>query len=236
MSTRMKRPFLLRGLLRCAACGSLMTPHYTKKKTKNGHKYYFYYRCSKTMHYDNSVCSIRRIGAEEVENLVVEDIGKLISDSDLLTSSIEQLNNRQDPKLASLSQEEKQLQRRTREMETEISNFVTALGKGKLSIERLEKALEELESEKEIVEHRLKEVQEHLQEAEFKEFDHKLIKDNLESFQSTFCALTGDEQTECLQLILKDVVLSEETIQLNIYELPEFNYESSKNRQNWLPR
>ena len=45
-----------------------------------------------------------------------------------------------------------------------------------------------------------------------------------------------DEKAKCLQLILKDVVLSKETIQLNIYDLPEFNYESSKKRQDWLPR
>ncbi len=67
VSTRQKRTYLLRGLLRCADCGSMMTPHYTKKKNKDGYKNYFYYRCSKTMHHDKTICKIRQIGAEEVE-------------------------------------------------------------------------------------------------------------------------------------------------------------------------
>ena len=236
VSTRIKRPFLLRGLLRCEDCGSMMTPHYTKKKTKDGHRLYFYYRCSKTMHYDKSVCKVRRVGAEEVENLVVEDIGKLISDSNLLISSIEQLNHGHDQQLEPLRGEEKQLQSRSRELEKEANNYVSALGKGTLSIERLENALKVVEDEKQIVGSRLREIQEQLEEIEFKQFDHQLIRENLTKFQNTLSTLTEDEKAECLQLILKDVVLSKKTIQLNIYDLPEFNYESSKKRQDWLPR
>ncbi|MGA7294257.1 MAG: recombinase family protein, partial [Terriglobales bacterium] len=54
-STKLSRVFLLKGLVRCADCGSWMTPHYTQKKHKDGSVYRIpYYRCTKTMHFDNS--------------------------------------------------------------------------------------------------------------------------------------------------------------------------------------
>ena len=56
-ATKSSRVFLLKGLIRCSQCGSLMTPHYTQKRHKDGSVYRIpYYRCTKTMHFDNSIC------------------------------------------------------------------------------------------------------------------------------------------------------------------------------------
>jgi hypothetical protein len=50
---------------------------------------------------------------------------------------------------------------------------------------------------------------------------------NLRKFHETFSILTDQEKPECLGLILKDVTLSKDTVQLNIFDLPEFNYTNS---------
>ena len=63
-SSKLKRIFLLKGLIRCAQCGSWMTPHYTQKRDKDGSAYRIsYYRCTKTLHFDNSACSVKHINA-----------------------------------------------------------------------------------------------------------------------------------------------------------------------------
>ena len=236
VTTRTKRTFLLRGLLRCQECGSMMTPHYTKKKAKTGYHLYFYYRCSKTMHHDRTVCTLRQIKADKIESVILGDIGSLVSDSDLLVSAIEKQNKQQDQGLTSLTVEDSKLESRIRELEGEANNYVEALGKGKLSIERLEKALERVQGEIDTLEVRRAELQHRVEEAELKRFDHKVIADNLNRFQETFSTLSGEEQAECLQLILKDVVISQDTVQLNIWDLPEFRWDSSKKRQDWLLR
>ena len=214
----------------------MMTPHYTKKKTKTGHRLYFYYRCSKTMHHDRTVCSLRQIKADKIESVILDDIGSLVSDSDLLVSAIEKQNKQQNQGLTSLTVEDSELENRIRELEGEANNYVEALGKGKLSIERLEKALERVQGEIDTLGVRRAELQHRVEEAELKRFDHEVIADNLNRFQETFSTLSGEEQAECLQLILKDVVISQDTVQLNIWDLPEFRWDSSKKRQDWLLR
>lgn len=53
---------------------------------------------------------------------------------------------------------------------------MSALGKENFSIERLENALKDVEDKKQIVGSRLREIQEQLEEIEFKQFDHQLIR------------------------------------------------------------
>jgi hypothetical protein len=63
------------------------------------------------------------------------------------------------------------------------------------------------------------------------------IRENLRKFQDTFSMLSDQEKPECLSLILKDVILGKETVQLSIFDLPEFNYlGSSKNHTERLLR
>jgi site-specific DNA recombinase len=47
--TKIARTYLLDRLIRCAECGSVMTPTYTKKRKASGEPLYiYYYRCTKT--------------------------------------------------------------------------------------------------------------------------------------------------------------------------------------------
>ena len=102
---------------------------------------------------------------------------------------------------------------------------------------RLERALEKLEAQKTLLEARCLEIENRINEADLREFDHRLIQENLREFHATFSTLTEHEKPECLGLILRDVTLGKETVQLNIFDLPEFNYaESSKNRTERLLR
>ncbi len=79
-STKLTRAFLLKGLIRCSECGSWMTPHYTQKRHKDGSVYRIpYYRCTKTMHFNNSVCQVKHINADQVERMVIQKLADLKS-------------------------------------------------------------------------------------------------------------------------------------------------------------
>jgi hypothetical protein len=101
----------------------------------------------------------------------------------------------------------------------------------------LEKALEKIEQQKAVLTSREKELENRVSETEVHEFDSRLIQENLRKFRDTFSTLTDEEKPECLQMILKDVVLAQDTVQLNIFDLPEFNYaDGSKNHAERLLR
>ena len=128
-TTTLKRVFLLKGLIRCSECGSWMTPHYTQKKSKDGSTYRIsYYRCTKTMHFNNSVCSVKHINADHVEGLVVGKLSELSQNETYLKASVEELNRDLQRKVEPLEREAQQIRKRLAEIESEIGRYVEALG------------------------------------------------------------------------------------------------------------
>jgi site-specific DNA recombinase len=144
--TRLTRVFLLKGLIRCAVCGSWMSPHYTQKRHKDGSVYRVpYYRCTKTMHFNNSVCQVKHINADHVEQIVVQKISELCQNETYLRMTIEELNRDLELKTEPLAKASEQIKKRLGEIEQEISRYVKALGHGKLSIRQLEAEIHSLE-------------------------------------------------------------------------------------------
>ena len=168
--------------------------------------------------------------------MVVNDIGKLVTDSDLLIEAIQNQDQQHERDLSSLMAEDSELRDRIRALNKEAENYVKALGQGKLSVGRLEKAIDRIDGEIQQLKARHQDLQLKIQETGLKRFDHDLIRRNLSCFQETFSTLTGEERAECLQLILRDVILTQDALQLNIWDLPGFQWDSSKKRQDWLLR
>jgi site-specific DNA recombinase len=65
--TRAATPAPLKGLLRCAACGSAMTPSHTRRRGK----LYRYYVCSTAIKQGHANCPVRAVAAGEAEALVL---------------------------------------------------------------------------------------------------------------------------------------------------------------------
>ena len=116
-----------------------MTPHYTQKRHKDGSVYRIpYYRCTKTLHFNNSVCQVKHINADTAEHPVVQKLSDLSQNEAFLKISVEELNGDLKRKTEPLEREAGQIKKRLEEIEGEIGRYVKALGQGKLSIERLE--------------------------------------------------------------------------------------------------
>ena len=83
-----KYNLLLRGLVRCGYCGSVMSSHYS---IKNGQKY-FYYKCTRVMHRDKKACPSKPLSAREFENAIVEKIKELSQDRGQLEETLKNAN------------------------------------------------------------------------------------------------------------------------------------------------
>jgi len=234
-STKLSRVFLLKGLVRCSDCGSWMTPHYTQKKHKDGAVYRVpYYRCTKTMHFDNSVCRVKHINADIVERTVVQKLSDLSQQEAFLRMSVEELNGDLRRKTEPLERAAVQIKRRLEEIEGEIGRYVRALGQGKLSIERLETEISGLEADKHVLQLQLDDLQRKINESAARDYNAELLQRTLRDFQTAFTALTAPEQSEALQCVLKSVIVHPQKLDLEIFELEEF-LPGSQNRKEWLP-
>jgi site-specific DNA recombinase len=233
-STKLNRVFLLKGLIRCAECGSRMTPHYTQKRSKDGSAFRIpYYRCTKTMHFDNSVCSVKHINADHVEGLVVGKLAELSQDGTYLKESIDELNRDLQRKVEPLEREAQQIRKRLAEIEDEIGRYVKALGQGKLSIARLEEQIGTLEADKKALQIELFKCERKINESGMRDYNTEVLHRTLQDFRLAFTTLTPTEQSETLQCVLKAVVVHPGQLDLEIFELGEF-CPSSQKRKEWL--
>jgi hypothetical protein len=71
---RARTPAPLKGLLRCTACGSSMTPSHTRRYGR----LYRYYVCLRGMKSGAEACPIRSIAASEIEDLVMGQVRRLL--------------------------------------------------------------------------------------------------------------------------------------------------------------
>ena len=234
-SSKLKRVFLLKGLIRCAQCGSCMTPHYTQKRDKDGSAYRIsYYRCTKTLHFDKSVCSVKHINAEHVESLVVAKLSELSQNDAFLKTSVEELNRDLLRKVEPLEREAQQTRKRLAEIEEEVGRYVKALGQGKLSIARLESQIGTLEADKKVLQIELSDCERKINESAMRDFSAEVLQRTLRDFRTAFTTLTSAEQSEALQCVLKGVAVHPGKLSLEIFELDEF-CPSSQKRKEWLP-
>jgi site-specific DNA recombinase len=82
--TRAATPAPLKGLLRCAACGSAMTPSHTRR---NG-RLYRYYVCLTAIKQKAAACPVRSVAAGEAEALVLEQMRRLFRSPEIAVRTI----------------------------------------------------------------------------------------------------------------------------------------------------
>jgi site-specific DNA recombinase len=234
-ATKLARMFPLKGLIRCSDCGSWMTPHYTQKRHRDGAVYRIpYYRCTKTIHFDNSVCSVKHINADHVEGLVVQKLSELSQNEAYLRMSVAELNGDLKRKVAPFEIEARRIKKRLEEIEQEVGRYVKALGQGKLSVARLEAQIGVLDADKKALQTELDGIDRNINESAIRDYSADLLQRTLQDFRTVFTTLTPVEQTEALQCVLKGVTVHPRKLALEIFELEEFHPGSQK-RKAWLP-
>ena len=212
-----------------------MTPHYTQKRRKDGSlNRIYYYRCTKTMHFDNSECKIKSVNAAQMENTIIEYISGLTRNPVYLNKSIDQLNRELKKEIGPIKAEIGACGKRLNEIDREIENLVEGVAKGKNSVEILEKAISKHKEEKADLENRQFELEQRIRGSEFEQYDLELVRANLSDFRRIFEALEEKEKPRCLELILRDIIMFKEKIVINIFDLPEFNI-GSQIRSTKLP-
>ena len=211
-----------------------MTPHYTQKRYKDGSVYRVpYYRCTKTMHFNNSVCPVKYINADQVEHMVVQKLSDLAQNETYLKMSVDELNGDLKRKTEPLEREAGRIRKRLEEIEKEIQRYVKALGQGTLSIGRLEAELEALGADQQALQQQYDDLQRKINESAARDYNAELLQRTLADFRTTFTALTPPEQSEALQCVLKGVTVRPQKLDLEIFELEEFR-PSSQKRKDWL--
>jgi site-specific DNA recombinase len=99
--TRTKTPALLRGLIRCAHCGSSMVPTFTKRRGK----VYRYYVCLHASRHGAGSCPVGSVPAGEIEGAVVDQLRAVFESPEVVAATLRAAREQAEARVEQLVQE-----------------------------------------------------------------------------------------------------------------------------------
>jgi len=192
---------LLKGLLRCVACDSAMTPTHT---TKDGNKRYRYYVCCHAQKRGWHNCPSPSIPATEIERFVVDQIRSIGRDSDLIRETTSQVREQADSQLVVLEAERASLERELARWVSEIGDVVAHVGPGDEDSPAVAR-LADLQERTRRAERRATEIREQVRVISGRTIDQSEIAAAMASFDPVWKAMTPREQTRVIELLVERV-------------------------------
>ena len=116
---RENSPYILSGLIHCAACGSVMNG---KTITGRDRKSVYYYECARAKR--NMDCPAKRIPQKDIETLVLNSLREIILDPALLAERSLQLAQQSQSGITAVQEEKTRLTERINDNKKRITNLV----------------------------------------------------------------------------------------------------------------
>ncbi len=180
---------LLRGLVRCAPCDSMMSHTFTSKGTRR----YRYYACIKAQKRGWTTCPSKSIPAGELEKFVVERIRHVSQDPTILAATLEEVRRQYSEKVNDLESERRALIR-----DLKRQNAVLRRATDSTKASRLVDAIGALELQ-------ITEVTNRMAHANCEVFSQDEMQDALARFDPVWETLTPGEQARMIQLLVECV-------------------------------
>jgi len=204
---------ILRGLLRCAACDSAMTPSYTKKDNR----LYRYYTCSKAMKRGHDTCPTKSVPAAKVEKFVVDQIRAIGKDPNLCRETFQQALAQVVAQRRGLKGEAKRIAGETGKAREEVDRLVGAVSEASNGArEALLAALEKAQQRLTTLENRAEEIRGQENSLKGCQVDEDEVARTLAAFDPIWDVLHTPEKERILRLLIEQVTYDGRTEELAI--------------------
>jgi len=198
--------YILRGALRCAACGSAMTPASTRK----GGRTYRYYRCVTRDKQGRDACPAQPLPAEAIESFVVGRIREATGDGTLAADVAKKLRGRAARHRDALLTERAELPQKIAALAAEARKLVDTLAQVNGTAQRLlEQRIDHVSEQLGLREARLAEVERALAAACETELEIGWVADTLTSFDAAWDALTDENRGRLVGYLVQRVEVDE---------------------------
>ncbi|QDU94525.1 recombinase family protein [Lignipirellula cremea] len=210
---RNKYGAILRGLLRCGACGCAMGHTFSSK----GKRRYRYYVCQHAQKNGRDVCPHPSLSAPAIEKFVVEELRAFGTDPAVVAATLAQVRRLATEGTKRLAQEQTALKRQLRADERELGRLAVADLKEEIRAGRLV----DLQGRIDAAKTRLVAIAEELAELKSEDLDETEITAKLASFDELWEALTPKERVRVVSLLVERVVYdaADESVAITFREL-----------------
>ena len=192
---------LLKGLLRCVACGCGMTPAHTMRK---GGLRYRYYTCVQAQKSGWQSCPSKSIPAQLIEQLVVEQIQRLGQDPLVLEQMLMPVRQQDESRMAQWEGERVGLERDLLRGQSEVRQLLAEVGSGTTSNAAVTR-LAELQARLAQIEQRLTRLRGQREALRQERRDEAAVQDALSGLVPAWEGMTPDEQGRVVRLLVARV-------------------------------
>jgi site-specific DNA recombinase len=200
--SRNKYGYLLRGLVRCVHCSSVMTASTTAPRGKA----YRYYSCTEPHRRGTDACPVRTAPAPELEQFIVQRIKDLGEEPSLLREALQSAADQRTREKPLLEKEQRRLQVKLQNLKNDSRKLVDALAAGHgHEVKSITERLTQVDAEAADAERRLCEVRESLAQLELVEVDPNSASMAMMQFTPLWEALTANERTRLVNLLIERV-------------------------------
>jgi site-specific DNA recombinase len=206
--------YILRGLLRCARCGSAFTPASTRK----GKTEYRYYRCLKRDKEGRAACPSSPLPADAIESYVLERLREAVADGGLAQQVDPAMKRRMATRREDLLIERKELPAEIASLSSEGKRLGETMADLKESARRLvERRLQEIAEKLACLEARLSAVERETAALDLFEVETGWVTQVLADFISVWDVLTPENRGRLLRAVVQRVEVDEPANRVRIF-------------------
>lgn len=209
-ANRNRSAALLKGLIRCAHCGTAMTPTHTIK----GAKRYAYYTCVTAQKRGWASCPSKSVAARLVEGAVIEQIRRIARDPELIEATVEAAVAEHRLQIERHGAEVAAVQADVEKLAREEGRLAAALTRGGQAAEAAERELAAIEERRATLTKQLSKVETAAPPTEAP--DTAWLRRTLASFEPVWDALEPVDRANVARLLIAEVVYDGEAEDLEI--------------------
>ncbi|MDP8238401.1 MAG: recombinase family protein [Candidatus Hatepunaea meridiana] len=199
---RNKYGALLKGLLYCKPCQTAMVHTFNVKKDV---RYYRYYVCSRAQREGWHTCPTKSVSAFEIEGFIIDRIGSIGRDSDLITETLNQARSLIQKSTENLKSElwivTEELKRHAKEVDRLLNDTTQPLDDNT----QISARLADLEDRIRFARQRAESLQEEIAKSKTELVDETGLTSELEYFDSIWESLLPRERTRMIHLLIERI-------------------------------
>ncbi len=219
-----KHGFLLKGLVRCGECKSAVVGYVQTKKQKA----YRYYKCQSSVNGLPIRCQFKTIGAQKLEEYLIEKLSSLGWNHPLLKRVAEKANKLSQERLSVLEPERRALMEKLETVRQEIRNLLN-LAKGHGASDEAARELQRLEAVQRELQVRVGEMEARIGQGRRAAYDVDVVQGALQRFARFIYKIPVDLRILLIRLLVRQVTVFKNRMRVELHELPIADLQRSLN-------
>lgn len=205
---RAKAPALLRGIIRCAACDTAMSPVSATSKDR----IYRYYQCGRASKHGYSVCPVKSVPAGEIEGAVIQQLRAIFRSPEMIAQTYRATQELEIDDLNRLKEERGDIESRVAALRQAASRLMESGNAGTETSAEIRRTNEEFVG----LQHRLTDINEDIAVLESRMVSERDVTEALRKLDPIWDELYPLEQTRVIQLLVEQVTVSTDGMRVRI--------------------